>query len=201
MPEDSHRLAAPRGCAASTHALPADARQLGRISRCGRPWIRGYDRRSSRLRRWNRTRAIDDQPVVLGPAVGGEVEHGCFKRPAERETAASRDQLVAERRRHRDRLARRRDDLALPDQITAFFAPGLGDRHHPRAVLICAGLHDETIVEIVSSCRPAHIRTARSEEHTSELQSQSNLVCRLLLEKKKKTQNKDINIYKLLVYR
>src|SRR5688572_32699627 len=30
---------------------------------------------------------------------------------------------------------------------------------------------------------------ARSEEHTSELQSQSNLVCRLLLEKKKKNQN------------
>src|SRR5688572_11754052 len=30
----------------------------------------------------------------------------------------------------------------------------------------------------------------RSEEHTSELQSQSNLVCRLLLEKKKKKKNK-----------
>src|SRR2546430_5537545 len=30
---------------------------------------------------------------------------------------------------------------------------------------------------------------SRSEEHTSELQSQSNLVCRLLLEKKKKTTN------------
>src|SRR5688572_32074437 len=30
-------------------------------------------------------------------------------------------------------------------------------------------------------------RQPRSEEHTSELQSQSNLVCRLLLEKKKKT--------------
>src|SRR2546430_6696024 len=29
----------------------------------------------------------------------------------------------------------------------------------------------------------------RSEEHTSELQSQSNLVCRLLLEKKKKYDN------------
>src|SRR5688572_30975362 len=29
-------------------------------------------------------------------------------------------------------------------------------------------------------------RRGRSEEHTSELQSQSNLVCRLLLEKKKK---------------
>src|SRR2546430_13593249 len=30
-----------------------------------------------------------------------------------------------------------------------------------------------------------HTRETRSEEHTSELQSQSNLVCRLLLEKKK----------------
>src|SRR2546430_13717193 len=30
------------------------------------------------------------------------------------------------------------------------------------------------------------IDVPRSEEHTSELQSQSNLVCRLLLEKKKK---------------
>src|SRR3989475_8524739 len=30
----------------------------------------------------------------------------------------------------------------------------------------------------------------RSEEHTSELQSQSNLVCRLLLEKKKKKKDK-----------
>src|SRR5688572_31417182 len=30
----------------------------------------------------------------------------------------------------------------------------------------------------------------RSEEHTSELQSQSNLVCRLLLEKKKKIKDK-----------
>src|SRR2546427_5131820 len=33
-----------------------------------------------------------------------------------------------------------------------------------------------------SGCRSDHLR---SEEHTSELQSQSNLVCRLLLEKKK----------------
>src|SRR3989475_7109124 len=37
----------------------------------------------------------------------------------------------------------------------------------------------------------ATVGAIRSEEHTSELQSQSNLVCRLLLEKKKKkTQNK-----------
>src|SRR5205814_10108963 len=33
-------------------------------------------------------------------------------------------------------------------------------------------------------------RASRSEEHTSELQSLRHLVCRLLLEKKKKTENK-----------
>src|SRR2546430_11531913 len=40
------------------------------------------------------------------------------------------------------------------------------------------------------AARPMQGRSAaasRSEEHTSELQSQSNLVCRLLLEKKKNT--------------
>src|SRR5690242_21444440 len=35
-------------------------------------------------------------------------------------------------------------------------------------------------------CWDASSRTNRSEEHTSELQSHVNLVCRLLLEKKKK---------------
>src|SRR2546427_3519879 len=39
--------------------------------------------------------------------------------------------------------------------------------------------------------RVVHVRYPRSEEHTSELQSQSNLVCRLLLEKKKKVQAVD----------
>src|SRR5207302_6342996 len=34
-----------------------------------------------------------------------------------------------------------------------------------------------------------HDRALRSEEHTSELQSRENLVCRLLLEKKKKTRH------------
>src|SRR2546430_12054589 len=37
-----------------------------------------------------------------------------------------------------------------------------------------------------AGARAAGSGTVRSEEHTSELQSQSNLVCRLLLEKKKK---------------
>src|SRR2546430_3834715 len=40
-----------------------------------------------------------------------------------------------------------------------------------------------------SAARGSKLSVTRSEEHTSELQSQSNLVCRLLLEKKKNTRN------------
>src|SRR2546430_8680345 len=40
-------------------------------------------------------------------------------------------------------------------------------------------------------------RAERSEEHTSELQSQSNLVCRLLLEKKKK---KNTSLSNIIIY-
>src|SRR2546430_12260072 len=42
---------------------------------------------------------------------------------------------------------------------------------------------------VASGMSPAAHGNDRSEEHTSELQSQSNLVCRLLLEKKKKTRH------------
>src|SRR5689334_23407192 len=38
--------------------------------------------------------------------------------------------------------------------------------------------------------QPVNARATRSEEHTSELQSQFHLVCRLLLEKKKKNTKK-----------
>src|SRR5690349_23763135 len=51
-----------------------------------------------------------------------------------------------------------------------------GDRHP-----------DEPEAEDVDHHRPAGV--ARSEEHTSELQSRRDLVCRLLLEKKKKNKH------------
>src|SRR2546427_6531066 len=47
----------------------------------------------------------------------------------------------------------------------------------------CATSLFGSIPSIATLARP---HDCRSEEHTSELQSQSNLVCRLLLEKKKK---------------
>src|SRR2546430_2989081 len=46
--------------------------------------------------------------------------------------------------------------------------------------------------QATASAREKHAPLPRSEEHTSELQSQSNLVCRLLLEKKKKKSNSHI---------
>src|SRR2546430_5162476 len=50
-----------------------------------------------------------------------------------------------------------------------------------------AGLSDFEFRNAMTSARslPRGTPVKRSEEHTSELQSQSNLVCRLLLEKKK----------------
>src|SRR2546427_4119887 len=51
----------------------------------------------------------------------------------------------------------------------------------------------EKLCEIRKQVRSAaRACTGRSEEHTSELQSQSNLVCRLLLEKKKKKNKSDM---------
>src|SRR2546430_13289924 len=45
---------------------------------------------------------------------------------------------------------------------------------------------DEPLLRHNLAVNAAHPHFFRSEEHTSELQSQSNLVCRLLLEKKKR---------------
>src|SRR2546427_7227071 len=52
------------------------------------------------------------------------------------------------------------------------------------------------LIGLIGWARPARVirglvlsAKLRSEEHTSELQSQSNLVCRLLLEKKKNEQH------------
>src|SRR2546430_11339895 len=72
------------------------------------------------------------------------------------------------------------EDLPLPDAgatLVQAARRAVGD--------ILAG-RDDRLLAIVGPCS---IHDPRSEEHTSELQSQSNLVCRLLLEKKKYTVN------------
>src|SRR2546427_1962438 len=61
----------------------------------------------------------------------------------------------------------------------------LEDENH-----LLAGLHllerHAFLLRLFHGRTPYSAQAVRSEEHTSELQSQSNLVCRLLLEKKKK---------------
>src|SRR3712207_8714060 len=98
-------------------------------------------------------------------------------------------------------MIRRPPRSTLLPYTTLFRSTELGDRL--RAVVVQADLcqrDDQVRVPLArrQGCRPALLATpseqaglpnvqspARSEEHTSELQSRQYLVCRLLLEKKK----------------
>src|SRR5688572_31632110 len=77
-----------------------------------------------------------------------------------------------------------------PPQLSANNAQDSSCRLVERRVLSI--LYREPIKEKRECLLPSKQRSnrLRSEEHTSELQSQSNLVCRLLLEKKKKKKKK-----------
>src|SRR5438477_5597012 len=66
-------------------------------------------------------------------------------------------------------------------KVTVSIMPGASER----------GLVVSLFVDDQGPGVPPDVKAKRSEEHTSELQSHVNLVCRLLLEKKKK--NKNIN--------
>src|SRR2546430_11488537 len=80
---------------------------------------------------------------------------------------------------------------------TTLFRSVTGRSPLARPGLLCTGAHagaQNSAMLPPSQAAPAVRRTRservrRSEEHTSELQAPSNLVCRLLLEKKKKEQN------------
>src|SRR4051812_49886664 len=61
----------------------------------------------------------------------------------------------------------------------------LGDRRDQGAVGRAADLPASAADRVHPVAADEEVRHARSEEHTSELQSHVNLVCRLLLEKKK----------------
>src|SRR5688572_31928305 len=59
-------------------------------------------------------------------------------------------------------------------------------RRGPIRPPLCATRNSRSCAEETFTRTRGSGRRSRSEEHTSELQSQSNLVCRLLLEKKKR---------------
>src|SRR3712207_8719650 len=82
---------------------------------------------------------------------------------------------------------------ALPiSRLAVSRLPPLWESHHLSRALRWA-LQSWSGLELVS---PWAMGSERSEEHTSELQSRQYLVCRLLLEKKKKLKWKRLNIIK-----
>src|SRR3712207_9015834 len=85
--------------------------------------------------------------------------------------------------------------LSLHDALPIFAIEAAPARkRHPTVIL--AALHDLALAGRAPALAAAYAAAdgdARSEEHTSELQSRQYLVCRLLLEKKKKH---NIHIYK-----
>src|SRR5438034_7042836 len=85
--------------------------------------------------------------------------------------------------------------LRPPPRSTLFPYTTLFRSHHGQSGLC------PLVCSIVLPChsQTRHSRvTTRSEEHTSELQSHSDLVCRLLLEKKKKTKSSVIPTVKTI---
>src|SRR5438309_4096526 len=77
-----------------------------------------------------------------------------------------------------------RSRVPVPDTIEA--------GRSPRTAILAAALEQDPamIVIVVQKNHSRIYFTERSEEHTSELQSQFHLVCRLLLEKKKRKKKK-----------
>src|SRR2546430_4302694 len=83
-------------------------------------------------------------------------------------------------------MIRRPPRSTLFPYTTLFRSPRrLPDRDLRPAVLALGGRRHLAPRQMSHELHPVANGEDRSEEHTSELQSQSNLVCRLLLEKKK----------------
>src|SRR2546427_4935272 len=70
---------------------------------------------------------------------------------------------------------------------TTLFRSGCGKRYD-RCNAVAGSRYGTSLKSGGVRSAPSNRPLVRSEEHTSELQSQSNLVCRLLLEKKKSRQ-------------
>src|SRR2546430_8274374 len=91
-------------------------------------------------------------------------------------------------------MIRRPPRSTLFPYTTLFRSRTSGHRDaHPvlSSTIACSGIRPCPFSHASTRTAPSRRRgTGRSEEHTSELQSQSNLVCRLLLEKKKKCGHK-----------
>src|SRR2546426_8410294 len=91
--------------------------------------------------------------------------------------------FFSSRRRHTRLQGDWSSDVCSSD--LSFFAPAPALAGQPVFKLNAAGSWVQVVSPSSTTLSPGE--SFRSEEHTSELQSPCNLVCRLLLEKKKKT--------------
>src|SRR2546427_5040929 len=107
-----------------------------------------------------------------------------FCEPGVFDIAETRTILTAAQR-HGLRLKLHADELEGSGGAELAAALGALSADH-LAAISDAGIRALAASDTVAVLLPATMEGGRSEEHTSELQSQSNLVCRLLLEKKKK---------------
>src|SRR5690606_41197508 len=81
--------------------------------------------------------------------------------------------------------------MGTPDEARAgYFALTVGTRKPEEIVPV--GSVEDTTVDGATAPMKARVYRPRSEEHTSELQSRENLVCRLLLEKKNNSHHESI---------
>src|SRR3989454_9177588 len=79
--------------------------------------------------------------------------------------------------------------LSLHDALPIFVNPTMSQLKESQLNLVVAGTEQGVLMvesEALELPEDVMLGAVRSEEHTSELQSPCNLVCRLLLEKKKK---------------
>src|SRR5688572_32452212 len=83
-------------------------------------------------------------------------------------------------------LLRKHKTTPLPFSSLMFFEKRTQSsiKHRRLRYLLLFALRTALVLLLVLAFAHPYITRKRSEEHTSELQSQSNLVCRLLLEKK-----------------
>src|SRR2546429_2627015 len=83
-------------------------------------------------------------------------------------------------------MIRRPPRSTLFPYTTLFRSPDADDARDTRPPGPCRPRRDSFLApRPIGGCRMTGLASARSEEHTSELQSRLHLVCRLLLEKKK----------------
>src|SRR5690242_1926221 len=172
----------PRSFCFSALSSAASVRHCSQAARCA--WARSRSappsspstRADSRSPRWLMAPPQDQATTAEGLAMergGGPavLKRGAQLGPAAVDPAAHRTQLHAQR--GRDLLVGEALDVAQ-------------DHGGPvlRRERLERGLDVVVQVAVVERLRRGGLR-ARSEEHTSELQSHVNLVCRLLLEKKK----------------